>query len=65
MNGLHGLHGLYGLYGFKSWYADLLAPVRRVLVEADVPPAALACSGPDRWPGRPGRGGCCGAQSSA
>jgi hypothetical protein len=30
-----------GLYGFKSWYADLLAPVRRMLVEADVPPAAI------------------------
>lgn len=27
-----------GLYSFKSWYAGLLAPVRRVLVEADVPP---------------------------
>jgi hypothetical protein len=27
-----------GLYSFKSWYADLLAPVRRVLVAADVPP---------------------------
>jgi pimeloyl-ACP methyl ester carboxylesterase len=34
-----------GLYGFKSWYADLLAPVRRVLVEADVPPAAITVAG--------------------
>ena len=31
----------YGLYGVKSWYAGLLAAVRRVLVEADVPPAAI------------------------
>ena len=31
----------YGLYGFKSWYAGLLASVRRVLVEADVPPTAI------------------------
>ena len=45
MNGLHGLHGLYGLYGFKSWYADLLAPVRRVLVEAAVPPTAITGAG--------------------
>jgi len=45
VNGLHGLHGLHGLYGFKSWYADLLAPVRRVLVEADVPPAAITRAG--------------------
>ena len=29
-----------GLYSFKSWYADLLAPVRRLLVDADVPPTA-------------------------
>src|SRR6185437_8327658 len=42
---VNGLHGLYGLYGFKSWYADLLAPVRRVLVEADVPPAAITVAG--------------------
>ena len=51
MNGLHGLRGRYsrysryGLYGFKSWYADLLAPVRRILVEADVPPTAITVAG--------------------
>ena len=34
-----------GLYGFKSWYADLLAPVRRVLVAADMPPTAITMAG--------------------
>ncbi|MGH3173752.1 MAG: CDP-alcohol phosphatidyltransferase family protein, partial [Streptosporangiaceae bacterium] len=42
---MNGLYGLNGLYGFKSWYADLLAPVRRVLVAADVPPAAVTVAG--------------------
>jgi hypothetical protein len=45
VNGLHGLYRRHGLYGFKSWYADPLAPVRRVLVEADVPPAAITAAG--------------------
>lgn len=34
-----------GLYSFKSWYADLLAPARRVLVAADVRPAAITMAG--------------------
>jgi len=34
-----------GLYSFKSWYADLLAPVRRILVAANVPPAAVTMAG--------------------
>jgi CDP-diacylglycerol---glycerol-3-phosphate 3-phosphatidyltransferase len=34
-----------GLYSFKSWYADLLAPVRRLLVDAGVPPAAITMAG--------------------
>ena len=34
-----------GLYSFKSWYAGLLAPVRRVLVAAAVPPAAITLAG--------------------
>jgi CDP-diacylglycerol---glycerol-3-phosphate 3-phosphatidyltransferase len=34
-----------GLYSFKSWYADLLAPVRRILVAADVPPTAITMAG--------------------
>ena len=34
-----------GLYSFKSWYADLLAPVRRLLVDTDVPPAAITMAG--------------------
>jgi CDP-diacylglycerol---glycerol-3-phosphate 3-phosphatidyltransferase len=34
-----------GLYSFKSRYASLLAPVRRVLVAADVPPAAITVAG--------------------
>jgi len=34
-----------GLYSFKSWYADLLAPVRRILVAADVPPTAVTMAG--------------------
>ena len=34
-----------GLYSFKSWYADRLAPVRRRLVAAQVPPAAITVTG--------------------
>jgi len=34
-----------GLYGFKSWYAGRLTPVRRRLVAADVPPAAITAAG--------------------
>lgn len=34
-----------GLYSFKSWYAGRLAPVRRVLVTAGVPPAAITMAG--------------------
>ena len=34
-----------GLYSFKAWFAGLLAPVRRVLVAADVPPAAITVAG--------------------
>src|SRR5260370_14372163 len=34
-----------GLYSFKSWYAGRLAPVRRVLVSANVPPAAITMAG--------------------
>ena len=34
-----------GLYSFKSWYADLLAPVRRLLVDTNVPPAAITMAG--------------------
>lgn len=34
-----------GLYSFKSWYADRLAPVRRLLVAATVPPAAITMTG--------------------
>src|SRR5260221_1033389 len=34
-----------GLYSFKSWYASRLAPVRRVLVSANVPPAAITMAG--------------------
>jgi CDP-diacylglycerol--glycerol-3-phosphate 3-phosphatidyltransferase len=34
-----------GLYSFKSWYAGRLAPVRRFLVAADVPPAAITLAG--------------------
>jgi CDP-diacylglycerol--glycerol-3-phosphate 3-phosphatidyltransferase len=34
-----------GLYSFKSWYAGRLAPVRRVLVTADVRPAAITMAG--------------------
>jgi CDP-diacylglycerol--glycerol-3-phosphate 3-phosphatidyltransferase len=36
---------LFGLYGLRSWYADRLAPVRRALVAADVPPAAITMAG--------------------
>jgi CDP-diacylglycerol---glycerol-3-phosphate 3-phosphatidyltransferase len=34
-----------GLYSFKPWYADRLAPVRRRLVAAHVPPAAITVTG--------------------
>src|SRR5260370_33926847 len=34
-----------GLYSFKSWYASRLAPVRRVLVSANVPPTAITMAG--------------------
>lgn len=34
-----------GLYSFKSWYAGRLAPVRRGLVAANVPPAAITMTG--------------------
>src|SRR5258708_21100699 len=34
-----------GLYSFKSWYASRLTPVRRVLVSANVPPAAITMAG--------------------
>jgi len=34
-----------GLYSFKSWYAVRLAPVRRGLVAASVPPAAITMAG--------------------
>jgi CDP-diacylglycerol---glycerol-3-phosphate 3-phosphatidyltransferase len=34
-----------GLYSFKSWYARRLAPVRRCLVAAHVPPAAITMTG--------------------
>jgi len=34
-----------GLYSFKSWYAGRLAPVRRGLVAANVPPAAITTAG--------------------
>jgi CDP-diacylglycerol---glycerol-3-phosphate 3-phosphatidyltransferase len=34
-----------GLYSFKSWYAVRLAPVRRGLVAANVPPAAITMAG--------------------
>jgi CDP-diacylglycerol---glycerol-3-phosphate 3-phosphatidyltransferase len=34
-----------GLYSFKSWYAGRLAPVRRRLVAANVPPAAITITG--------------------
>jgi CDP-diacylglycerol---glycerol-3-phosphate 3-phosphatidyltransferase len=34
-----------GLYSFKSWYAGRLAPVRRFLVDTDVPPAAITMAG--------------------
>jgi CDP-diacylglycerol---glycerol-3-phosphate 3-phosphatidyltransferase len=34
-----------GLYSFKSWYAGRLAPVRRCLVAANVPPAAITMTG--------------------
>lgn len=34
-----------GLYSFKSWYAGRLAPVRRYLVAAEVPPSAITLAG--------------------
>jgi len=34
-----------GLYSFKPWYARRLAPVRRRLVAANVPPAAITMAG--------------------
>jgi CDP-diacylglycerol--glycerol-3-phosphate 3-phosphatidyltransferase len=34
-----------GLYSFKPWYAGRLAPVRRRLVAASVPPAAITAAG--------------------
>ena len=34
-----------GLYSFKSWYAGRLAPVRRFLVAAEVPPGAITAAG--------------------
>jgi CDP-diacylglycerol---glycerol-3-phosphate 3-phosphatidyltransferase len=34
-----------GLYSFKSWYAGRLAPVRRGLVAASVPPAVITTAG--------------------
>jgi CDP-diacylglycerol---glycerol-3-phosphate 3-phosphatidyltransferase len=34
-----------GLYTFKSWYADRLTPVRRRLIAANTPPAAITVTG--------------------
>ena len=34
-----------GLYSFKSWYTGRLAPLRRGLVAANVPPAAITMAG--------------------
>src|ERR1700735_1670422 len=34
-----------GLYSFKSWYARRLAPVRRRLVAANVPPSLITMTG--------------------
>jgi CDP-diacylglycerol--glycerol-3-phosphate 3-phosphatidyltransferase len=34
-----------GLYSFKSWYARRLAPVRRHLVAANVPPSLITMTG--------------------
>ena len=34
-----------GLYSFKSWYAGRLAPVRRSLVAANVPPTLITMAG--------------------
>jgi CDP-diacylglycerol---glycerol-3-phosphate 3-phosphatidyltransferase len=42
-NSAHAAAG--GLYSFKSWYARRLAPARRRLVTADVPPAAITLTG--------------------
>jgi CDP-diacylglycerol--glycerol-3-phosphate 3-phosphatidyltransferase len=42
----HSAHAAAGgLYSFKSWYAVRLAPVRRGLVAANVPPAAITVAG--------------------
>jgi len=38
-------HYAGGLYSFKPWYAGRLAPVRRRLVAANVPPAAITTAG--------------------
>src|SRR5580698_3108735 len=38
-------HAAGGLYSFKSWYARRLAPVRRCLVAANVPPAVITMTG--------------------
>src|SRR5580692_3246924 len=42
-NSTHAAAG--GLYSFKSWYARRLAPVRRWLVAANVPPAVITMTG--------------------
>ena len=42
-NSAHAAAG--GLYSFKPWYARRLAPVRRRLVAANVPPAAITIAG--------------------
>ena len=42
-NSAHAAAG--GLYSFKSWYARRLAPVRRCLVAANVPPAVITMTG--------------------
>jgi CDP-diacylglycerol--glycerol-3-phosphate 3-phosphatidyltransferase len=42
-NSAHAAAG--GLYSFKPWYARRLAPVRRRLVAANVPPAAITMAG--------------------
>ena len=34
-----------GLYRLKYWYADRLAPVRRAMVAANVPPSAITMAG--------------------
>ena len=42
-NSAHAAAG--GLYSFKAWYARRLAPIRRRLVAANVPPAAITITG--------------------